>query len=156
MAVLALRSIQQTDGVRRYPIDDHGKVRHQYFELAPVVVAGDIGTTIELCRLPPGRTRILPYSCRMLSAGFGAGRTVSIGHRSYSSRDDSTGIVNAEDPIALANAVAMTDGTAVVFNANKIKFDIYSKTEVYLFATIGGGTLPVGAVLSGIISYVYE
>lgn len=159
MAVLALKSIQETDGVRKTPYDDHSKLRYQYFELAPVAVAGDINTTIDLCELPPGPVRLLPHLSRIKTSAWGASRTLDIGHRAYQVKDPIAGIYTEEAEAGTA-FVAAKDVSAAVANdawsATVLKYDMYSKQGIMLFATVKGGTIPVGATLSGFAAYLYE
>lgn len=157
MAVLALTSAQKVPDVRLRPIDKHGKFRIDYFNLPAVVVAGDIGTTIALTDLPPGAVRVLPHASRLTCSAFGASRTLAIGTRAYASRDISSGVAsNAEDAAALMAALDVSGAVTAVAFGTTLKLDFFSVTGIEIFATVAGGTIPVGATFSGYIAYIYE
>ena len=159
MAVLALTSIQKDGVTRKYPTDKHGKLRMDYFEIVPVVVFGDIGTTIELCDLPPGRVRLLPWESRIKTSAFGAARTLSIGHRAYQKIDPTT-ITVTDEPESVNAFVSALDVSAAVNNvawgATVVKYDMFSKAGITIFATVAGGTIPVAATVQGLVAYIYE
>ena len=158
MAILALKTTEQDADYRGTPVNDHGKMRYQFFDLPAVAVAGDAGTTIDLCELPPGRVRVIPSLSRVSFSAFGAARTMKIGHTAYPSRDigaadpepadDNAFTPDAIDVSAAVSCLPISDGV--------LKYDVYSKTEVLIQALIEGGTIPAGATLSGFIAYVYE
>lgn len=151
-------SDQLAEGARRTPIDDHGKLRFAYFSVAPLTVAYAAGDQIDLCRLPSGRKRIILPESRFRTSAFGAARTLSIGHRAYLTRPaGETGAIDPELGTAFVNAVSVATAlTPTPFSTTALKYDIYSLDEVTIFATIAGGTMPVGATLDGLIAYVYE
>lgn len=158
MAVENYISLQEVEGYRAYPIDDHGKLRFQYFSVpaSQVTVIGDADSTATLCFLPPGRTRVLPWLSRVSGGVFGASRTLDIGHVAYQSRDSSGEALEALNLEAfLANLDVSSAVNAVAFST-VLKYDIYSKTEVEIKARIQGGTWPIGIAISGLIAYIYE
>lgn len=155
MAVLALTSDQLVEGYRKTPVDDHGKYRIQYFSMAAVAVAADATSTVDLLDLPPGRTRILPHASRLTVSAWGASRTLSIGHLAYQSRDAGNS-PEAANPTAFVNALDVSAGVTAVAFSNTLKYDIYSKEKVRVQASVAGGTIPVGATMSGYIAYIYE
>jgi len=149
-------STQLTEGVRKYPIDDHGKTRIQYFYFKNTTGAALAdGTEIDLCDLPPGRVRILPNLSRYKSTALGASRLLDIGHRAYYKDNTPTPVVDDDDAF-----VANKDVSALVndvpFDATFMKYDIYSKAGVRMYATVDGGTIPIDAIIEGYIFYVYE
>jgi len=154
MAVLALKSTELTDGYRKYPISDHGKLRIQFFTLPAVAVAGDANSTFDLCKLPPGRVRILPRSSYISTSAFGAGRTIDVGHAAYGKQDNSAD--EAEDIDALIDGLDVSSAVNGVQFSTAIKFDIYSKAGVLIKGIVLGGTIPQNATISGYITYVYE
>lgn len=156
MAVLALTSEQLVEDYRKTPIEDHGKFRIQYFSLAAVAVAGDIGTTIDLVKLPPGRTRVLPNASRITTSAFGADRTLSIGHTAYQSRDSGQAVPEPANATAFVNAMSVASAVNAAPFSTVLKYDIYSKEQVLVQASVAGGTIPVAATLSGYIAYIYE
>jgi hypothetical protein len=140
---------------RGYPTNDHGKLRIQFFDLPATSVAGDAGTTIDLCKLPFGRQRILPSMSRLKHSAFGSSRTLKVGHLAYSKTDDS--IEGADDDALTPSPIDVSSaGNNVVLSASLLKFDIFSKAGVTIQALVEGGTIPLGATLSGYIVYVSE
>lgn len=156
MAVLALQSVQEKTDYRGRPTDEHGKLRIQYFELEAVAVAGDIGSTVDLCTLPPGAIRILPLLSMLQVSAFGASRTLSVGHRAYQKRDNPGEAYEAESANAFINARDVSSATFAAFSAAVLKYDVYSKQGVKLFATVAGGTIPVNATIKGYVIYIAE
>lgn len=165
MAVLALKSTEKTDGYRGVPTNDHGKLRVQYFNVPAVAVAGDANTTLELCTLPPGKVRVIPDLSRIATSAFGAGRTLDVGHRAYQKVDPTYNSTTdeAEDADAFIDGLDVSSAvTGASFGSGlsafgyKLKFDLYSKGGVTVFATVLGNTIPVGATVSGFIVYSYE
>lgn len=153
MAVLALQSIQVA-ATRGDPRSAHSKVRMDYFEAPAITVAGDINTTMDLCYLPPGNVRVLPYLSNVAVSAWGAARTLNIGHRAYSNEDQSPQI--AENSSAFAAAIDVSAAAIKPFSTTVLKYDMYSKASIKVFATVLGGTIPVGATLKGLIAYLYE
>lgn len=154
MAVLALKTTElDPTNQRVYPIADHGKFRIQFFSLPAVAVAGDIGTTIDLCDLPPGRVRVLPNASRITHSAWGASRTLALGHTAYYSADATQ---EAADPDAFFAALDVSSAGAALAWSTVLKYDIYSKSGVRIQAIVAGGTIPIGATLSGYVAYIYE
>lgn len=156
MGTTALSAAQLADGYRMTPIEDHGKVRIRYFSFTQVG-AGDVGSTVDLCDLPPGRVRILPQLSKLKNSAFGAGALLNIGHLAYQARDSGAADPQAADPVALTpNAIDVSvaeDGVAI---GQLLKFDVYSKAGIRLQATLAGAGIPDAATLSGYIAYIYE
>lgn len=158
------QSDQRQDGYRKYPIDDHGKLRYQFFSvgvLTPITTAYAANDQIELFKLPPGRKRILPHLSRILYSAFGAGRTIDVGHRAYAARSPADAANEAEDVDAFIDGldVAVAITVPVVWPTpapNALKFDMYSYDEAVVYMTVLGGTMPVNATLSGMCAYLYE
>lgn len=151
-------SVQETPGQRNYPIDDHGKLRFQYFSVpaANVTVIGDADSTALLCKLPPGRVRVLPWLSRVSGGVFGASRTLDIGHLAYPSRDDAGAALEATNYEAFLANLDVSAATNAVAFSTVLKYDLYSKVEVQVAARIQGGTWPIGIAISGFIAYIYE
>lgn len=159
MATTATFSNQvNPDYVRNLPYDAHGKVRFAYFETVAAVAAGDVGSTIDLVDLPPGRVRVLPYMSRLTNTAFGAGAGINIGMLAYESRDSGAADPQAADPVALTPTQPIdvsVAGDSQAFDA-ALKFDFYSKSGVRVQATLTGAGIPVAAVIKGLIAYIYE
>ena len=151
---------QLADGYRRYPIDDHGKLRFQAFSVAALGTALSANDTIGLVWLPPGRKRILSHLSKIKTSAFGAGRTLDLGHDAYLKRPVGvgSGSTEAADPDALIDGLDVSSAVNAVFTepSGDLWFDMYSLDKVLLYATVLGGTMPVGGTMSGLIAYLYE
>lgn len=161
------QSDQRQPDYRKYPIDDHGKLRFQYFSvgiLTPITVAYAANDQVELFKLPPGRKRILPWLSRLQWTAFGAGRAIDIGHRAFMARPPADADPTAENGDAFIDGFDVAAAQATPFewftpedgNASSMKYDLYSIDEMVVFMTILGGTMPIGAKLSGFCAYIYE
>jgi hypothetical protein len=157
MAVEAFKTVQQTEDYRQVPVEDHGKLRYQYFNLAALTVVGDAASTVDLCELPPGRIRILPWLSRLTWSAFGASRILDVGHREYRKSGGAGVVLEPLNGNAFANDIDVSAAGAVVALSNTVlKYDVYSLGGVVIHATVGGGTMPIGLTLSGLIAYLYE
>ena len=146
---------QLAESYRKYPIDGHGKLRVQYFTVSALTVALAADSTIGLVWMPPGRKRILPNLSLVTHSAFGAGRTLDIGHAAYLDRP--AGMATAvDDPDAFVDGLDVAAAAAATAFDDSLKFDMYSMDEVLVYATVLGGTMPVGATLEGYITYLYE
>lgn len=156
MATGTLVPLSEADGAIRRPTDSHGKLRYLYWKIVNGALALDDGSTIELGYLPPGQVRLLPRLASLRCSAFGASRVAKIGHKSYYSNDESGGVI-ADDNDAFSTGL---DLSAAAFVANPfgttIKYDIYGKVGVRLYATITGGTIPAAAEFEGYVPYTYE
>lgn len=150
-------SIQMADGYRKRPVEDHGKLRYQYFDTGVLTVAYAQNDQIELCKLPPGFKRVLPCLSRFTCTLFGAGRTLNIGHRAYMKRpSDNSDTNEAENASAFVAALDVSAALNAVAWSTVLKYDIYSLQENVIFATVLGGTMPIGARAQGLMAYLYE
>ena len=155
MAFQNYLSTQKAPEFRGRPVDDHGKLRYQYFNVPAVAVQGDAASEFELCEMPPGAVRILLPFSRLTFSAFGVGRTLDVGHRAYMRRPpDNT--QEAQNPTALATAIDVSAALANQVLGTKLKYDIYSMRGFTLYARCNVGTVPVGATLEGLIAYLYE
>jgi hypothetical protein len=148
-------SDQLVDGYRKYPIDDHGKLRYQYFSVAALTVALAANDEINLFRLPPGRKRVLPNLSRFTCSAFGAARVLDIGYRAFQARPVPNAAEVEDDDAFVANLDVSAALASVVWST-VMKYDMYSVDEITIFATVEGGTMPIGASLSGLCAYLYE
>lgn len=160
MAITAAKSDQvlarSTDGARLKTVEEHGKFRVQYFYYKNTTGAAlDDGSTIDLVVLPFGTVRILPGLCRLRTTAFGAARVLKIGHKAYQSTGNAGNNV-ADDDDAFVSGVDISAAIANTALATTIKFDIYSRAEVTLYATVTGGTIPINAEIEGYFTYIYE
>lgn len=154
MSVDALVSLQLAEDYRKLPVEDHGKIRFASFEMPPITVASDAGSTIDLVKLPAGRVRVLPSFSRVQTSAFGASRVLDIGHTAYLSADATTEA--ADDDAFTPTALDISSATADLKLGTALDFDLYSKAGVLVQALVSGGTIPIGATLKGFIAYVYE
>lgn len=145
---------QLAEDYRKYPIDDHGKLRFQY---ANVVASGALAQngTIGLFWLPPGRKRILPHLSRITTSAFGASRTLDVGHDAYMKRPAGND-AEAADPDAFIDGLDVSSAVTAGIVGTALKFDMYSMDEVLVYATVLGGTMPDGATLQLLLAYLYE
>lgn len=150
-----INAVQLAEGYRKYPIDDHGKLRYQY---ANVVADGALAAngTIGLFWLPPGRKRILPHLSRITTSAFGAGRTLDIGHDTYSARPAQEAAYEAADPDALVDGLDVENAVTAAALGTALKFDIYSRDAVLIYATVLGDTMPDAATIEVLLAYLYE
>jgi len=145
---------QLADDYRRYPIDDHGKLRYQY---AKVTASGALAAngTMGLFWLPPGRKRILPHLSRITTSAFGAGRTLDIGHDEYMKRPAGND-PEAADPDALVDGLDVSSAVTADPLGTALKFDMYSLDETLIYATVLGGTMPDAGTVEVLLAYLYE
>lgn len=146
-------SAQIAEDYRKYPIDDHGKLRYAY---AKVTADGALAAdgTMALFYLPPGRKRILPHLSRISTSAFGASRTLDIGHAEYSKATPST--TEAEDEDAFLDGLDVSSAVAANVLGTDLKFDMYSTDEVLVFGTVKGGTMPDAGTVEVLLAYLYE
>lgn len=147
-------SAQLADGFRKYPIDDHGKMRYSYAKVTANGALADAGT-MGLLWLPPGRKRIIPSLSRITTSAFGAARTLDLGHDTYTSRPPAQ-TPEAADPDAFIAALDVSSAVDGVAFSNVLKFDMYSTDEVLVFATVNGDTMPDTATVEVLLAYLYE
>lgn len=152
---------KQLAAERRYPIDDHGKLRFMpfYYKNETGGTLAD-GTEIDLNDLPPGRVRILPALSRYSMTAQGASRVLDIGLRAYADKgipEDDAGEVEDDDALVADKDVSGAVNDAVLDGgAANMWYDLYSRAGIRAFATVNGGTIPANAVLWGYIAYLYE
>lgn len=160
MATVQSAQIAQDNNaqVRNYPIDKHGKLRFAYFyyknETGAALAAA---SEIDLCDLPTGRLRVLPNLSRYRCTALGAARTLDIGYRAYYAT--TSGAAEAEDDnafVAAKDVSGAVNDTAFDGGATKMKYDMFSRSGVRLFATINADTFPADAILEGYVAYLYE
>ena len=157
MAITVTKALQIADGARRYPIDDHGKLRFLYAKVVQVGL-GDIGSSFILGTLPFGRVRLLPFLSRYKGAALGAARTMSIGHDAYySTSTPSNAAPVAAAAAAFANAIDVSAATEANFPVLAgLKHDLYSRDGVQLRATFAGGTIADASTFEFLIAYMAE
>lgn len=148
-----IASAQLAADFRRYPIDDHGKLRFAY---GKVTAAGALAAngTAALFWLPSGRKRLLPTLGRITTSAFGAGRTLDVGHAAYLRSTPNS--EEAEDVDAIIDGLDVSSAVVAAAVGTALKFDIYSAEPVLIFATVLGNTMPDGATIEVLLPYLYE
>lgn len=144
-----------TEGYRRYPIDDHGKLRFAYGKVTVPAGGLAIGNTMGFMWLPSGRKRIIPTLSRLTCSAGGAARTLSIGHGAYMTNPPGAAL-EAESANALANAIDISAALNAATLAAVLKYDMYSLDEVLIFGTLAGGTLAAAQTVELLLAYLYE
>jgi hypothetical protein len=159
MAIQVYDPLSMAPGYFRRPIDSHGKQRSIYQKFVAAIV-GDIGSTLNFGKLPPGAVRLYYPDCFVLCSAWGAAAVLNIGYAAYRSKQD----VAAGDGIepASANALAAAldmsaaPGARVAWHATRMKWDFYSLAGVDVIGTVAGAVIPQNATLEVWMSYVYE
>lgn len=157
MAVTVTKAAQIADGARKYPIDDHGKIRIMYGKITQVG-AGDATSSWIIGSLPPGRVRVLPHLSRYKVSALGASRVMDIGHDAYTHlTEPADSAQTAAAPAAFADDIDVSGATHATFpTTGGFKHDMYSRDGIQLRATVAGGTIPDGATGEFLIAYVCE
>lgn len=157
MPVTITRAQQLAPGFRRYPIDDHGKMRTLYARCVQSGL-GDPGSSFIIGSLPPGRVRLYPWECRYKGVALGAARLMALGHDDYfalstpATSPPVAAVVNA-----FGGAIDVSAATENLFPVTGgIKHDMYSRDGVQLRATFTGGTIADLSVFEFIIGYSCE
>jgi len=154
MAVLTLTTNQAAAnlGGRKLPsYNDQARTFVQEFNLPTVAVAGDIGTTIRLFKIPPGIYRFHRQPSFVTASAFGAARTLDIGWEAYVDKDGTAVAVSAaglNSAIDVSAATITTPTKLGVALATEYK-DFESRDGVWIYATLAGGTIPTTATLTG-------
>jgi hypothetical protein len=155
-AIETYTALQLADGFRKYPIDEHGKLRQNHFEIAALTVQGDDGSLYRLCKMPPGRVRVIPCLSRISTSAYGASRTLDIGHNAYNKRSD---YGEAQEAVNYEAFVANMDISSAVNAAawsTVLEYDIYSVAGWELWARVQGGTSDTTETLKGFVTFLYE
>ncbi len=162
MAITTQKSNQVTAATSRTATtalnttEDYGKLRTKAFDFTQSG-AGDIGSTVDLIKLPPGKVKILFNLSHWAFSAFGAARTLDIGYAAYKDATGTTVAASAnafDDDVdvsaALSNVVLGSDVTG-------LKVATFTTLEgLTIFATVAGGTIPANATLNGYFTFVVE
>jgi len=140
---------------RRYPIDDHGKLRFCYGKVTAAEALSANGT-MALVTLPPGRVRIIPQLSRITTSAFGASRTLDVGYGAFQDRPSGTADPVAADPDALIDGLDVSAAVTAGVVGTLLKLDLYSLTGVVVQGTVLGGTFPAAGTVELLIAYLYE
>jgi hypothetical protein len=160
MAIQVYDPLSAAPGYFKRPIDNHGKQRNIYQKFV-AAIAGDIGSTLNLGKLPPGAVRLYYPDCFLLCSAWGAGALLNIGYGAYRSKQDVATVGDGIEPASANALMAAGDMSAapaarLQWHATRMKWDFYSLAGVDIIATVAGAVIPVNATLEVWIGYVYE
>jgi len=137
-----------------------GKLRIARFDFTQGSAAGDATSTMDLVKIPPGKTvRIFKSMSRIIVSAFGAARLLDIGHTGYTNLDG-TAVAAAADvfmdgqDVSAAALIRCGLGTNA-FTAEDA-FAINAKEAVVIQAVVAGGTIPAAATINGYLVYVED
>lgn len=159
MAVTTQKSTQLTNAeavpvVRTHSLDLAGKLRVAYFDFTQDG-AGDVNSTIDLVKLPPGRVRVFPALSFVSVSALGAARTLDIGYAAYT---DIAGdaVAAVEDffwsavDVSTAVIADLVEATTTDLATGKI---FQSQGGVTIQAKVEGDGIDDGETISGYIVF---
>lgn len=142
--------------IKNLTTDIMGRLRKMRFDFTQGAAAGDATSTMALVIVPAGITRVYLRESIIAFSAFGAARTLDIGYSAYTNRDGDA--VAADDNAFVDDLDVSAAGTSaltgVVGGEESILFE--SQSEITIFATVAGGTIPAAATLNGDISIVRD
>lgn len=153
MAVTDTNSTELS-ATRNFAIVESAKLRFTWFTCTQGAAAGDAGSTFQLCKLPPGRIRVLPGMSRLWTSAFGASRVAKIGHGVYVN-ESGADVAADDDAFGASIDISSAVNNAVLSNTI-MKHDVFTRSGFQVFATVTGGTIPAAATFNGYIAYVAE
>ena len=160
MAVTLENSIQiarlLAGAIKNLTTDLLGRMRKMRFDFTQGAAAGDATSTMALIIIPAGITRVYLRESLIAFSAFGAARVLDIGYSGYTDRN---GEAVAAAPAAFVNdldvsAAGTSALTGVVGGEESFLFE--SSSEITVFATVAGGTIPAAATLNGDITIVRD
>lgn len=165
MAVTTEKSTQVTNMEALPPVrlntnELGGRIRIARFTFTQGAAAGDATSTMDLTKLPVGKTvTVLKSASRIVVSAFGASRTLDIGHTGYTNLDGTVVAAAADvlmdgQDVSAAALIKMGLGTNA-FTADD-SFTFNARTAPVIQAVVAGGTIPVGATINGWIAYVED
>lgn len=157
MAVLAGKSTQETNraaGKKMNATEQQGNHFSMDADYVHGAAAGDIGSTVDLWFIPPGRYWAMLAQSLLERTALGAARTFAIGFRAYT---DDQGVAVAESANAFDAALDYSGAGSSVLGADiaakSAKKKLFAtSTGVVIFATVAGGTIPAAAELHGYLT----
>lgn len=137
-----------------------GRKRVLYFKHTQAV-AGDADSVQSLVRLPQGSVRVIAEESQIYFSAFGVGRTLDVG---FAAHKDLNGVTVAADPDFFSTAVDVAavgvlalDEAAADAGPSAVRFKLFqSQNGVTIRSDVAGGTIPAGAVLEGVITYILD
>lgn len=162
MAVTTSQSAAVAAAAAGKPVDaiNYHCERADYFfiDATQGAAAGDIGSTMDIAVLPPGRWRFIGVGSYLATSAFGASRTLSIGHTGWTKPD---GTVVAASAAALDSAKDVSGaiaGPGGYSPAGALTADgtllIETRTPVTIQAVVAGGTIPAAATIKGLLKFM--
>lgn len=145
---------------RLYGFEQGGKLRFTRGTMEAIAAAKAVDSTINLCRIPQGRVRVLPHLSVMWCSAWGAARVLDLGFRSYYGSDGKTLVAEAPTQIINNKDVSSALNASVLATIQPIDFysqcagDDKSKGPM-LFGTVQGDEIPIGATLDVLLAYLY-
>lgn len=165
MAVTAEKSDQVTNMEASPPVrlntnELGGRLRIARFSFTQGAAAGDATSTMDLIKLPVGKTvTVLKSMSRIVCSAFGAARVLDIGHTGYTNLDGTVVAAAADvlmdgQDVSAAALVRMGLGTNAFTADDSFTFNARSKPVIQ--AVVAGGTIPAAATINGYIVYVED
>jgi hypothetical protein len=134
----------------------HGRLRIQTFNFTQGAAAGDATSLAVLCKLPPGKCRIILPLSYVGASAMGTSRTMDLGHLAYSDLDGDAVAADPDDldaDIDVSAATTTTPGGTLGAGENKL---YESQDGVSITAQINDGTIPAAATITGFFAYVID
>lgn len=160
MAITAERSTQVLNadaGKLNDAVDYHGRANLFYFSYTQSAAAGDIASTQDLVRVPPGKWRFLRKMSEVFVSVWGAARTIEIGHTGWT-QPDGTVVAASTVAIETANTTVVAGGSfqpGIALTADGTLV-INSRAPVTIQAKVAGGTIPAAATIKGVLALMRE
>lgn len=149
-------SLEASEPTFLQPVDLEGRIRLAFFDFTQGSSAGDANSTATLCRINPGRIRILTRLSWCLWAAFGAGRTLDIGYPANVDIDGAT-IAASVDTIDDGRDVSSAGSDYLGDGTNALDSILLSTRDpLYVIAKCLGDTLQAAKTLNGWIAYVRD
>lgn len=166
MAVVNENSAQLTNSLKKNPPEAvpvhewRARKRAMYFKHTQAV-AGDATSIQGLVQLPQGKVRVIAAESRIYFSAFGAARTLDVGFAAHKKDSDGSAVVADPDFFATAvdvsaAGVLLLDEAAAAGPSDVRNHLFESQDSVRVISTVAGGTIPAGAVLEGVITYVLD
>lgn len=158
MAIQNYVPLSAAPGFLKRPIDEHGKLRFLYGKMSAAIL-GDIGSTIQLGKLPSGAVRFLYSMSSVKCSALGAGVLLNIGYATYRFKQDVAAVNDGMEPAsanALAASIDVSAAAIKPLSTTLIKWDFYSLAGVQLIGTTAGAVFPANGTLEWQLAYLYE
>lgn len=138
---------------RQYWPAEGGKLRVAHFTLPATIVTGDDGSSVELVRIPQGKVRVIPGLSLINVSALGASRVMDLGVRAYTASDGITAVAAILNDFVNDRDVSSATSANFAVSGVPVKRDYFSSTGFTICALVAGGTIPIGATMSGYVVY---